>query len=1011
MTLLNGSWVGGGRLGVGSGTGDNSPSRDIDTISRDERLSSVHSIRSGILPSLGAQSTRHVKLSRFTINPLNRRYRIWQGYLVVLVFYTAWVSPFEFGFLDSPARSLSITDNVVNGFFAIDIVLTFFVAYLDKVSYLLIDERRLIAWRYLKTWFIFDVISTIPSEIGRMMLPDSLQPYGYFNMLRLWRLRRVGDMFARLEKDRNYNYFWVRMAKLLFVSLFTVHLSACILYLIAHGYKDPSNTWLGLAPTDVYKDSLAKRYIRSVYWTTTTITTTGYGDIHAVNWKEMVFASCFMLFNMGLSAYFIGNMTTLIVERTGRTRKFRETIQAASGFAQRNHLPPRLQDQMLAHLCLKYRADSEWLQQQEIIDLLPKAIQSSISNFLFYGLVDQVYLFNGVSNDTLFQLVSEMRAEYFPPKEDVILQNEAPTDFYILVSGSVELISRRSGVEQVVRELKTGDVCGEIGVLCYRPQSNVADGTIVISNLLQHLKEKTDPIMEAVLVDTENMLSQGRMDVPLSLCFAVTRGDDVLLHKLLRRGGLDSNEMDSSGRTVLNLAAAKGSLECVLLLLDYGADPNKRDCEGNVPLWSAIMGRNDPVIKLLVDNGATLASGDVGDFASYAVEQNSIDLLKDIIKHGGDVTVRNTIGTTALHKAISEEKTQVVEFLIKNGANIDLPDVHGWTPRDLADHQAHEDILELFQNMPAPKEKPAGIKSKLDGASYIKKYQSEPRMRHLPTEMPRASSAGMQDSRRKADDFSNSVFGIVSSASRKQNAAKSRGVHPCTSGKSILAPLFIRNSTTCVFSSEMALCRAVVPIVFRTVTSPPCLIMSLNVHGWTPRDLADHQAHEDILELFQNMPAPKEKPAGIKSKLDGASYIKKYQSEPRMRHLPTEMPRASSAGMQDSRRKADDFSNSVFGIVSSASRKQNAVEMGFMPSPLPSLGVDRMHQIARVTISCPEVNDKAGKLIRLPDSLQSLLHIGEQKFSISPTKVLNKEGALIEDIQLIRDGDHLILAS
>lgn len=29
-----------------------------------------------------------------------------------------------------------------------------------------------------------------------------------------------------------------------------------------------------------------------------------------------------------------------------------------------------------------------------------------------------------------------MKAEYFPPKEDVILQNEAPTDFYILVAGA-----------------------------------------------------------------------------------------------------------------------------------------------------------------------------------------------------------------------------------------------------------------------------------------------------------------------------------------------------------------------------------------------------------------------------------------------------------------------------------------------------------------------------------------------------------------------------------------------
>ena len=33
--------------------------------------------------------------------------------------------------------------------------------------------------------------------------------------------------------------------------------------------------------------------------------------------------------------------------------------------------------------------------------------------------------------------VSDIDAEYFPPKEDIILQNEAPTDLYILVSGSV----------------------------------------------------------------------------------------------------------------------------------------------------------------------------------------------------------------------------------------------------------------------------------------------------------------------------------------------------------------------------------------------------------------------------------------------------------------------------------------------------------------------------------------------------------------------------------------------
>lgn len=107
------------------------------------------------------------------------------------------MSPFEFGFLEKPQGPLAIADNVVNGFFAIDIILTFFVAYLDKASYLLVDNRKKIALRYVTTWLAFDIISTIPFEVVRSILPSPLKQYGIFNMLRLWRLRRVSSMFAR----------------------------------------------------------------------------------------------------------------------------------------------------------------------------------------------------------------------------------------------------------------------------------------------------------------------------------------------------------------------------------------------------------------------------------------------------------------------------------------------------------------------------------------------------------------------------------------------------------------------------------------------------------------------------------------------------------------------------------------------------------------------------------------------------------------------------------------------
>ncbi|KAL5572756.1 hypothetical protein UlMin_022353 [Ulmus minor] len=693
---------------------------ELEGLSRDGRH---YRLSTGILPSLGARtSNRRVKLRRFIVSPYDRRYRAWETFLVLLVIYTAWVSPFQFGFLKKPEGPLSIADNVVNGFFAVDIILTFFVAYLDKSTYLLVDKPKKIAWKYGRSWLAFDIISTIPSELSRKISPSPFWFYGLFNMLRLWRLRRVSSLFSRLEKDRNYNYFWVRCAKLICVKFFSVHCAGCFYYIISAQYHDQEKTWIGAIMENFKEESLWIRYI-------TTLRTVGHGDLHPVNTREMMFDILYRLFNLGLTAYLIGNMTALFVHGTSQTRKFRDTIQAASSFAQRNQLPVRLQDQMLAHLCLKFRTDSEGLQQQETLDSLPKAIRSSISHYLFYSLIDKVYLFRGVSNDLLFQLVSEMKAEYFPPKEDVILQNEAPTDFYIFVTGAAELVVLKNGVEQVIGEAKTGDLCGEIGLLCYRPQlftvrtkqlsqllrlnrttflnivqANVGDGTIIMNNLLQYLKDikEKDPIMEGVLLETENMLARGRMDLPLSLCFAALRGDDLLLHQLLKRG-LDPNESDNVGRTALHTAASKGSENCVLLLLDHGADPNCRDSEGNVPLWEAIQGGHDSISRILMDNGAVLEKGDVGLFACTAAEQNNLGLLMEIVRRGGDVTTPKLNGTTALHMAVSEDNIEIVNYLLDQGADIDKADIHGWTPRALADQQGHEEIKAIFQSRKEPK--------------------------------------------------------------------------------------------------------------------------------------------------------------------------------------------------------------------------------------------------------------------------------------------------------------------
>uniref|UniRef100_J3MIY7 Potassium channel n=1 Tax=Oryza brachyantha TaxID=4533 RepID=J3MIY7_ORYBR len=577
---------------------------------------------------------------------------LWENSLILLVLYSAWVTPFEFGFVPNPTGALPAADHALNALFAVDIALTFFVAYTDPKTFLLQDDPRSIAWRYITTWFVLDVVSTIPTELSRHLLPPALHSCGFLGMLRLWRLRRVGALFTHLEKDRKFSYFWVRCVKLVSVTFFAVHCAACFYYLLADRYPDPTDTWISGYMPDFHSESIWRRYVAAMYWSITTLSTVGYGDMHAENSGEMIFTTVYMLFNLGLTAYIIGNMTNLVVHGTSRTRKFRDMIQAATSFAQRHQLPKRLQEQMVSHLSLKFRTNSEGLQQQETFEALPKAIRSSISHHLFFGLVQNVYLFQGVSNDLIFQLVSEMTAEYFAPREDIILQNEAPADFYIIVTGSMLAGMARSG-----------EVVGEIGVLCYRPQlftartrslcqllrlertaflriiqSNIADGTIVMNNLIQYLREKKDiSAIAAVTKEIEDMLARGQMEFPITLCFAASKGDSFLLHQLLKRG-LDPNESDHYGRTALHIAASNGNEKCVRLLLENGADSNSRDPEGRVPLWEALCRRHQAVVQLLVDAGGDLSGGDAAPYARVAVEQNDAALLGEIVRHGGDVS-------------------------------------------------------------------------------------------------------------------------------------------------------------------------------------------------------------------------------------------------------------------------------------------------------------------------------------------------------------------------------------
>jgi len=80
----------------------------------------------------------------------------------------------------------------------------------------------------------------------------------------------------------------------------------------------------------------------------------------------------------------------------------RDVFNKILQYANKNRLPGRLKEQILAHMQLKFKTAEL---QQELLEDLPKTIRSCIAHHLFRNIVETAYLFKGVSDYFITQLV------------------------------------------------------------------------------------------------------------------------------------------------------------------------------------------------------------------------------------------------------------------------------------------------------------------------------------------------------------------------------------------------------------------------------------------------------------------------------------------------------------------------------------------------------------------------------------------------------------------------------
>uniref|UniRef100_A0A8D3CIW2 E3 ubiquitin-protein ligase HACE1 n=1 Tax=Scophthalmus maximus TaxID=52904 RepID=A0A8D3CIW2_SCOMX len=151
-------------------------------------------------------------------------------------------------------------------------------------------------------------------------------------------------------------------------------------------------------------------------------------------------------------------------------------------------------------------------------------------------------------------------------------------------------------------------------------------------------------------------------------------------------------------RSLLHIAANCGSVECLVLLLKRGANPNYQDISGCTPLHLAARnGQKKCMGKLLEYNADVNICNNEGLTAIHWLAVNGrTELLHDLVQHVTNVDVEDAMGQTALHVACQNGHKTTVLCLLDSGADINRPNVSGATPLYFACSHGQRDTAQIL---------------------------------------------------------------------------------------------------------------------------------------------------------------------------------------------------------------------------------------------------------------------------------------------------------------------------
>lgn len=356
------------------------------------------------------------------------------------------VLPYKFSFVKGTYFLWDAFDFLLDVFFFVDLILTFFTPVPSPQGKLQFGLLA-IAKTYLKFWFWMDFFSVIPLDM--ILSSGNFSIFLKFSKLpRLYKIAKITKVFRSVKSMRGQNSFWSKLYDLLrlnpgldrlALNLFSIflfcHIFACIWHFFAE-LSSGTSSWIWRL--ELQDRSGLERYLASLYWIIQTVITVGYGDVGAESTAERLIAIFAMFAGVIFFSLTIGSISSLISDSDAKNTAYEAKLSLLLRIKSKYEIDDKTFNNVQRALKFGiYRVDETAV---EFVSTLPEQLRIEASAFIYKDTVKDIKFFKGASKEFIASICPHLKEVKFNSGEIIYKKEDYASELFFIKKGMVSLM-------------------------------------------------------------------------------------------------------------------------------------------------------------------------------------------------------------------------------------------------------------------------------------------------------------------------------------------------------------------------------------------------------------------------------------------------------------------------------------------------------------------------------------------------------------------------------------------